>query len=103
MSRIQNIITTILIGGTTALGTTPYFLARQVKRNLTQAGQTIAVGVMDAGVKFTGRVIDESVKRAIPPIADEIALNLFIPGCDKESIELRGKIRTEIGLKLASK
>ena len=44
MSKIQNIITTILIGGTTALGgaASGHFLVKQIKKNLTRAGQTIA-------------------------------------------------------------
>ena len=64
-----------------------------------------AVGRLAEDVLTKGgmAIIDEAVKASIPVVADEIALNLFVPGFDNESIEMCEEIRKARDLRLVSK
>lgn len=102
MSKILQIsryaLATTALAGATIFGTNR--AVRSLKNDTEAALNRVTQDVLTKGGTA---IIDESVKRSIPPIADEIALNLFVPGFDKESMGLRAGIRNAREQRLASK
>lgn len=90
-------------GALTLVGATVFGINRGVTSLKHKAEAALGKITEDVLTSAGKTAINKVAESAIPVVADEVALNLFIPGFDKEVMELRREIRKERNLKLASK